>query len=98
MRVHTEGVGAESVVISGRGDLHLGVLLERMRREGYEMAITPPEVVCQIDEKTGERLEPYEDVKIDVDLEYVSDIVENLNNRKGILLNAEQQSDGRQLL
>ena len=62
------------------------------------MAVTPPEVVCQIDEKSGEKLEPYEEVKLDVDLMYVSDLVDNLNNRKGVLMNAEEQADGRQLL
>ena len=61
-----------------------------MRREGFEMAVTPPEVITKKDEKSGETLEPYEEVKLDVDLEYVSDLVENLNNRKGILLNAEE--------
>ena len=98
LRVRRDVVASEQVVISGRGDLHLGVLIEKMRREGFEMAVTPPEVVCKICEKTGARLEPYEDVKIDVDLEYVSDLVENLNNRKGVMLNAEEQADGRQLL
>lgn len=61
-------MASENVVISGRGDLHLGVLIEKMRREGFEMAVTPPQVVTKIDEKTGEKLEPYEDVKLDVDL------------------------------
>ena len=84
----------EHVVISGRGDLHLGVLIEKMRREGFEMAITPPEVVTQKSE-AGETLEQYEEVKLDVDLDYVADLVENLNNRKGILLNAEEQPDGK---
>jgi len=95
LRVKKDAVASENVVISGRGDLHLGVLIERMRREGFEMAVTPPEVVCKTDEATGETLEPYEEVTLDVDLEYVSDLVENLNNRKGVMLNAEEQADGR---
>ena len=98
LRVKKDSIAKESVVISGRGDLHLGVLIERMRREGFEMAVTPPEVICKIDEATGEKLEPFEELKLDVDLEYVSDLVENLTNRKGILLNAEEQTDGRHLL
>jgi len=73
------------------------VLIEKMRREGFEMAITPPAVVTQTDEN-GQQLEPYESVYIDVDLEYVSNIVENLNNRKAVLLDAEEQADGRQML
>ena len=98
LRVTKDAVASEHVIISGRGDLHLGVLIERMRREGFEMAVTPPEVICQIDEATGEKLEPYEEVKIEVDLDYVSELVENLNNRKGVLLGAEEQPDGNQLL
>ena len=90
LRVKRDAVAKEHVVISGRGDLHLGVLIEKMRREGFEMAVTPPEVVTQKNEETGETLEPYEEVKLDVDLNYVADLVENLNNRKGILLNAEE--------
>lgn len=98
LRVDTKGTATTSVVISGRGDLHLGVLIERMRREGFEMSITPPAVVCREDPKTGNKLEPYEEVKIDVDLEYVSSIVENLNTRKGVMLDVQEQNDGRQQL
>jgi len=98
LKVATKSGKSDSVVISGRGDLHLGVLIENMRREGYEMGITPPEVVTQRCEKTGATLEPFEEVTIDCDLEYVSAIVDNLNNRKGVLLDASEQADGRQLL
>lgn len=97
LRVKKDAVTSEHVVISGRGDLHLGVLIEKMRREGFEMAITPPEVVCQIND-IGEKLEPYEEVEIECNLDYVADIVENINNRKGILLNAEETPEGEQLL
>lgn len=95
MRVAAGAKTLDSVTVSGRGDLHLGVLLEKMRREGYEMAVSPPAVLTKVDEKTGNLLEPYEEVEIDVDLEYVSNIVETLNNRKGVLLNAVEQQDGR---
>lgn len=98
LRVSTKSGKSDSVVISGRGDLHLGVLIENMRREGFEMGITPPEVVTQQCPKTNATLEPFEEVTIDCDLEYVSGIVDNLNNRKGILLDATEQADGRQLL
>ena len=71
----------------GRGDLHLGVLLEKMRREGFEMAVTPPQVIMKEDEKRkGVMLEPFEEVVIDTDLDYVSGIIYKLNDRKGILL------------
>ena len=98
LRVETGKVASESVRISGRGDLHLGVLIEKMRREGFEMAVTPPAVVTKVDEKTGKELEPFEEVIIDCELQYVSNIVENLNNRKGVMMNAEEQPDGQQLL
>jgi GTP-binding protein len=95
LRVHATEKTLDSVTVSGRGDLHLGVLLEKMRREGFEMAVSPPAVLTRVDEKTGNLLEPYETVEIDVDLEHVANIVENLNNRKGVLLNAVEQPDGR---
>ena len=60
LRVDTEKATLESITVSGRGDLHLGVLIEKMRREGYEMAISPPAVLTKICEKTGNILEPYE--------------------------------------
>lgn len=60
LRVDTEKSTLESITVSGRGDLHLGVLVEKMRREGFEMAISPPAVVTKINEKTGEILEPFE--------------------------------------
>lgn len=88
----------DKITVSGRGDLHLGVLLEKMRREGYEMAVSPPAVVTKTCEKTGNIMEPFESVQIDTDLMHVANIVENLNNRKGVLLNAVEQADGRQLL
>ncbi len=98
LKVDAEGATLDSITVSGRGDLHLGVLLEKMRREGYEMAVSPPAVLTRVDEKTGNLLEPFESVEIDTDLIHVANIVENLNNRKGVLLNANEQPDGRQLL
>jgi len=66
--------------------LHLGVLLEKMRREGFEMSVTPPTVLMREDPKTGKLLEPYEEVSIDTDLMYVSGIIDKMNERKGVLL------------
>jgi GTP-binding protein len=83
----------------GRGDLHLGVLIEKMRREGFELAVTPPNVIMREDPKRkGVMLEPYEEVTIDTDLDYVSSIIDKLNDRKGVLLDIKEQKDGRQLL
>ena len=62
------------------------------------MGISPPAVLTKICEKTGEILEPFESVNIEVELDHVANIVENLNNRKGVMLNAEELADGRQML
>ena len=67
--------------VAGRGELQLGVLIENMRREGFEMTIAPPRVIFQ--EENGERLEPIEEVTIDVDEEFSSRVVEKLAMRKG---------------
>ena len=75
----------------GRGDLHLGVLIEKMRREGFELAVTPPNVIMREDPKRpGVMLEPYEEVTIDTDLDYVSSIIDKLNDRKGVLLDIQE--------
>jgi GTP-binding protein len=71
--------------ISGRGELHLSILLETMRREGYEMEVGKPEVI--IKEKNGEKKEPYEEVSIIVPGEYVGVITEEMGKRSGNLVN-----------
>lgn len=99
LRVNSATVGADRIEISGRGDLHLGVLIERMRREGFELAVTPPQVIMQVDPLNPKRvLEPYEELSIDTDMEYLPLIIDKLNGRKGVLLSAEDQADGRQLI
>lgn len=68
------------MILYGRGDLHLGVLFERMRRNGFEMIVSPPEVVTKkID---GILCEPYEKVSIESSCEYANLIIEKMNNRK----------------
>jgi GTP-binding protein len=66
LRVDTEKATLESITISGRDDLHLGVFIQKMRREGFEMGISPPAELNKICEKTGEILEPIEFVNIEV--------------------------------
>lgn len=61
LRVNEANLGGEKVEISGRGDLHLGILIEKMRREGFEMSVTPPKVIMKGDPKKPDTyLEPYE--------------------------------------
>ncbi len=76
----------ESFKVSGRGELHLSVLIENMRREGYEFAVSKAEVLYQTDEN-GKKLEPMERVYIDVPDEFSGAIIETLSTRKGELLN-----------
>ncbi|MFN3520870.1 MAG: translational GTPase TypA [Phenylobacterium sp.] len=71
--------------VAGRGELQLGVLIESMRREGFEVSISRPRVVFQKDEATGERLEPIEEVVIDVDDEFTGVVIEKLSARKAEL-------------
>jgi GTP-binding protein len=71
--------------VAGRGELQLGVLIESMRREGFEVSISRPRVVYQTDPETGARLEPIEDVMIDVDDEYSGIVIEKLSMRKAEL-------------
>jgi GTP-binding protein len=70
--------------VSGRGELHLSILIEKMRREGYEFQVTRPKVIFK--EDGGKRLEPYEELTIDVDENYMGKVIENLGGRKGQLL------------
>ena len=77
----------ESWVVSGRGELHLSILIENMRREGFELEVSKPQVI--IKEIDGERCEPYEDLLIDVPNEYVGDIMMSLGNRNAELVNMD---------
>ncbi|MFN9249849.1 MAG: translational GTPase TypA [Brevundimonas sp.] len=80
----TETPGSDAYEVAGRGELQLGVLIENMRREGFELSISRPRVVYQTGEN-GERLEPIEDVVIDVDDEFTGVVIEKLSMRKAEL-------------
>ncbi len=81
----TETSEKDAFEVAGRGELQLGVLIEGMRREGFEVSISRPRVVFQTDPETGERLEPIEDVMIDVDDEFTGIVIEKLSARKAEL-------------
>ena len=81
----TETSEKDAFEVAGRGELQLGVLIEGMRREGFEVSISRPRVVYQTDEATGERLEPIEEVMIDVDDEFTGIVIEKLSARKAEL-------------
>jgi len=80
-----ENENKDSFEISGRGELQLGVLIETMRREGFELSVSRPRVLYKIDEFNN-KLEPIEEVTIDVDEEYASSIIDSMNKRKGEMI------------
>lgn len=77
--------GGSSFIVKGRGEMQLGVLIENMRREGYELAVSPPQVLMHRDPKTNELMEPVEDVIIDVDEEYQNELQEMMPLRRAEL-------------
>ena len=81
----TESSESEAFEVAGRGELQLGVLIEQMRREGFELTIGRPRVLTRTNEETGEREEPMEDVLADVDEPYTGIVVEKMSLRKGEL-------------
>lgn len=78
--------------VSGRGELHIAVLLEQMRREGYEMQVSQPHVITKTEGE--QKLEPYEEVTIDTPTEFSGTVIETLTRRKGLVTNM-QEKDGR---
>eukprot|EP00160_Parvularia_atlantis_P001305 Unigene11048_Nuclearia_a/m.33781 Unigene11048_Nuclearia_a/g.33781 ORF Unigene11048_Nuclearia_a/g.33781 Unigene11048_Nuclearia_a/m.33781 type:complete len:295 (+) Unigene11048_Nuclearia_a:948-1832(+) len=86
----------EAFEVQGRGEMQLGVLIENMRREGYELAVSPPSVVYR--EENGERLEPEEEVIIEVDDQYAGVVIEKLSLRKGELLSMVPQAGKTRLV
>ena len=81
----SENDGNDSFVVSGRGELMLEILLTQMRREGFEMTVSPPKVLYRKD-KDGNKLEPIEEITMDLDEEYSSKIIDSMNRRKGKLV------------
>jgi GTP-binding protein len=84
--------------VSGRGELQLGVLIEQMRREGFELTIGRPKVLTRPNPETGEREEPYEDVLIDVDEPYAGVVVDKMSRRKAELSDIRPSGGGKQRL
>jgi len=84
--------GGESFLVAGRGELHLAVLIETMRREGFEIQVSQPEVIYH--EQDGQRMEPYELLTIDVPSEHQGVVIENLGKRGGEMLTLETTPGG----
>ena len=92
LRVESTG-SPDAFLVSGRGELHLSILIETMRREGYEFEVSRPQVIER--EKDGVKQEPIEELVIDVPEEYVGIVMERLGPRKSELVNMIHQGDGR---
>jgi len=88
-----QGDSPDKFIVSGRGELHLSVLIESMRREGFELGVSRPEVIQK--EVDGELHEPYEQVVIDVEEEHQGSVMEELGLRKAELTNMEPDGKGR---
>ncbi|MFK4025005.1 translational GTPase TypA [Stutzerimonas balearica] len=89
-----QGDSPEKFKVSGRGELHLSVLIETMRREGFELAVGRPEVVI-IENEAGEKQEPYENVTIDIEEQHQGPVMEQMGLRKGDLTNMIPDCKGR---
>ncbi len=85
---------SESFRVMGRGEMHLSILIENMRREGYEFQVSPPKVLLKHDEN-GQLLEPFEHVVIDVPTEYQGSVIEKLSSRKAELVQMAPQGESR---
>jgi GTP-binding protein len=93
----SQNANVDSFVISGRGELMLEILLTQMRREGFEMTVSPPKVLYQQDE-SGNKLEPIEEITVDLDEEFSSKIIDSMNRRKGKLLDLKDTGKDKKRL
>ncbi len=93
LRINFDGTDEEEIqegfLVYGRGELHIAVLLENMRREGYEIQVSQPHVI--IKEENGEKLEPYEEATIDVRNEYSGSVIEKLTARRGLITSMHEK-------
>ncbi len=94
----TEGDAKDSFEVAGRGELQLGILIETMRREGFELCIGRPRVVMRTDPASGERLEPIDEIQIDVDEAHAGVVVDKLSRRKGEMTDLRPSGGGKQRL
>ena len=93
----SENNNKDSFEISGRGELMLEILLTQMRREGFELTVSPPKVLFKIDDK-GEKLEPIEEITLDLDEEFSSRIIDSMNKRKGKLIELKDTGKNKKRL
>jgi len=90
-----DGQTSDTFEVFGRGELQMSVLIETMRREGFELLIGRPRVLYKTDEETGEKLEPYEEVVIDVDQEHSGTVVQKMAIRKAEMMSMAPSGGGK---
>ena len=95
--IFSENKNKDTFEISGRGELMLEILLIQMRREGFEMTVSPPRVLFRKDEN-GNKLEPIEEITIDLDDEFSSKVIDSMNRRKGKLIDLKDTGKGKKRL
>ena len=91
----TETADKDAFEVAGRGELQLGVLIETMRREGYEVSVSRPRVLYRNDPESGQRLEPIEEVQVDVDEDYAGVVVERLSERRAEMTEMRPSGGGK---
>jgi GTP-binding protein len=96
LKVSASESETDAFEVAGRGELQLGILIETMRREGFELTVGRPRVVFKIDDATGEKLEPIEEVVVDVDEEYTGIVVQKLSERRAEMRDMRPSGQGRQ--
>jgi GTP-binding protein len=94
MRI-SESAEVDSMEVAGRGELQLGILIETMRREGFELSVSRPKVLLKDDPATGEKQEPIEEVVIDVDEEHSGIVVQKMSERKAEMIEMRPSGGGR---
>lgn len=94
LRVEIDPKSKDSVQVFGRGDLHLGIILEKLRREGFEMTLFPPQVLFKFGEK-GEKLEPIEELIIEFEEYFLDPLINIIQDRFGEIVNTTNLSDNR---
>jgi GTP-binding protein len=91
----SETAEKDAYEVAGRGELQIGVLIETMRREGFELSVSRPRVIYQNDPQTGQRLEPIEEVVVDVDEDYAGVVVEKIGTRRGEMTDMRPSGGGK---
>lgn len=93
LKINQANSNSSEIEIAGRGDLHLGILIEKMRRDGFELSVSPPVIMTK--KENGVELEPIEKVTIEAGIDVSNTIIEAINNRKGVMLYSEDMEGDR---